>query len=185
MINNIFLTGRIGVGKTTIIKKILKKLKPKIGGFTVYKEGEIFNWNAFYLIESSYLIDEKIVLNLSEENRFAYRKENYFKWLVNTKAFDEVGVRLLSPSNFVDIIIMDELGRFELNAYEFQKKVYSLLDSKIPVLGVIKDESNEFLDKIRNRTDVEIFKITEENRESQYEDVYNLVKNLISYQKSF
>jgi nucleoside-triphosphatase THEP1 len=51
---------------------------------------------------------------------------------------------------------MDELGRFELEAPLFLAAVTQALDSPVPVVGVLKAESNLFLDGIRARPDVKV-----------------------------
>ncbi len=51
-----------------------------------------------------------------------------------------------------DIVVLDELGRFELEVPEFTDAVKDALDALL-VVGVLKDESNWFLDGVRERTD--------------------------------
>jgi len=176
---NIFLTGSVGVGKSTIIRKVIKQLSLNVSGFSVDREGKKNDWNSFYLVEaSSYNNDEQS--KKSEFNRFAFRNDYSKNWEINIQVFDEIGVQLLTNIDYADVVIMDELGRFELSAYQFQKKVEEVLTSDKPVLGVIKDESNAFLDKIRNRKDVQIFRVTLENREEVYKKVLSLIKQILS-----
>jgi len=176
---NIFLIGSVGVGKSTIIRKVIKQLSLNVSGFSVAREGKKNNWNSFYLVEaSSFNIGEQS--KKSEYNRFALRKDYSKNWEINIQVFDEMGAQLLTSIDEADVVIMDELGRFELTAYKFQKKVEEVLSSDKPVLGVIKDESNLFLDRIRNRKDVQIFRVTLENREEVYKEVLNLIKQILS-----
>jgi len=51
---------------------------------------------------------------------------------------------------------MDELGRFELGSPAFLDVVREALASPIPVVGVLKAESNPFLDSIRARPDTAV-----------------------------
>jgi nucleoside-triphosphatase len=51
---------------------------------------------------------------------------------------------------------MDELGRFELGSPAFLAAVGEALDSSVPVVGVLKAESNPFLDSIRARPDTAV-----------------------------
>ncbi len=169
---NIFLEGFVGVGKSTIISKVIKQLSLNISGFSVAREGKKNNWNSFYLIDASSLSKDNQPRK-SEFNRFA-------NWEINIQVFDKLGVQLLTNIDDADVVIMDELGRFELTAFKFQKKVKEILNSNKPVLGVIKDESNAFLDDIRNRKDVQIFRVTLENREEVYKEVLCLIKQIIS-----
>ncbi|PNR87778.1 hypothetical protein X925_08800 [Petrotoga sp. 9T1HF07.CasAA.8.2] len=177
--NNIFLTGSIGIGKSTIIRKVINQLSLHVCGFSVDREGKKNNWNAFYLVEAS-SFNNGDRSKKSKYNRFAFRNDYSTNWEINIQVFNEIGVKLLTNIDNADIVIMDELGRFELTAYQFQQKVYEVLNSDKPVLGVIKDESNPFLDDIRNRKDVQIFRVTLENREEVYKEVLFLIKQIIT-----
>ena len=64
-----------------------------------------------------------------------------------------------------DLIIMDELGILEDDCALFKDAVIRCLDSDKNILGVIKNKSSEFLDGVRNRKDVQIFKLTDTNRD--------------------
>ena len=75
-------------------------------------------------------------------------------------------------------MLLDELGRFELQALEFQREVFSLLASEKIVIGVIKAESNPFLDELRRRDDLEIYELKEQNKEQRAEIFNKLLENL-------
>lgn len=82
-------------------------------------------------------------------------------------AFDIYGVNILKQclEQKLDVIVMDELGFFENNAFIFQSMVHDILDLPIPVIGVIKDASTAFLDSIRERSDVDVLRVTKRNRD--------------------
>jgi len=70
------------------------------------------------------------------------------------------------------------LGRFELEADQFQKEVFSLLDSEKIVIGVIKAESNPFLDEILGRDDLILYHLEEYNQEQRAKIYNKLLENL-------
>jgi nucleoside-triphosphatase len=78
---------------------------------------------------------------------------------------------------------MDELGRFELEADKFQKEVFSLLASEKNVIGVIKAEENPFLDKIRQRNDIEIYQLNEDDQEQRAVLLNKILENLKIYKQ--
>ena len=78
--------------------------------------------------------------------------------------FDGRGCALLAERD-CDVILMDELGRMELDAHAFRAAVLAVIHSGTPVLGVIKPEHNAFLDEVRAQNGVELFPLTIENRE--------------------
>jgi nucleoside-triphosphatase len=157
--NNVLLTGPPGVGKTTIIKKVINSITMKKGGF--YTE-EIRRDNkrvGFKIV--SFLGEEEVLAHINSRSRYRVGKYG-----VNVKAFEKVGIpAILDAISNKDLIIIDELGRMELYSEEFQKIVIRALDSEKPLLGVIQLHRNYFLDSIRERRDVKIIKVNEKNRD--------------------
>ena len=107
---------------------------------------------------------------------FAYRENTAAKFQVEADIFDNLGVELLKQPG--EIVVLDELGRFELQALEFQREVFSLLASEKIVIGVIKAESNPFLDELRRRDDLEIYELKEQNKEQRAEIFNKILENL-------
>lgn len=163
MEKNYFLTGKRQVGKSTLIKKAIHGLKLSPGGFMVQAVGARGDWRAFYLEDPKEVMDGQGPLYLPERC-FAYR-DTLDQWKIEPRVFDREGVHLLKKDLLTrDLVMMDELGRFEKDALIFQEKVHELLTSTKIVLGVLKDEKNPFLDSIRERKDVKILTVTWENQ---------------------
>jgi len=155
---NIFLTGKPGCGKTTIIKKIILELEIKTGGF--YTEE---------IRESGERVGFKVRSSEGEEGLLAHKniKSHYRvgKYGVLVNSFEVIGVSALENAvKNSELIIIDELGRMELFSKKFQSAVLKALDSTKPVLGVIQQKKNPFLDAIRKRDDVTVISVSEENR---------------------
>ncbi|RCW62204.1 MULTISPECIES: nucleoside-triphosphatase [Halanaerobium] len=113
---------------------------------------------------------------LRHQKIFAYREVTSDNFNIQTDVFNNLGFELLDQSG--EIVVMDELGRFELKAEKFQKKVFSLLDSEKIVIGVIKNESNPFLDRIRQRDDLKIYELTASNQEQRRKILVDILENL-------
>jgi nucleoside-triphosphatase len=227
MANNYLITGAKGVGKSTLLARLLQKLDLKTAGFAVRRinaendkpllfelrqaselkekgvEGltevaaadfsaaemvkedqkeakrcqetfEIFN-GAPETLKLSAGADDSLNL-LRYQKIFAYRENTAEKFRVQVEVFDNLGIELLNQNG--ELIVMDELGRFELEAEKFQKEVFSLLASEKIVIGVIKAESNPFLDKIRQRDDLKIYKLEEYNKQQWQEILNKILENL-------
>lgn len=158
MISNILLTGNIGVGKSTIVRNVLKVIDFKCGG---YIEEKSKNDN----IEEIKLIS---LIDNNEEGIIAIRDIITKEVIGNTEVFDTLGSECLEKSlKLSELIIMDEIGFLEARALLFRKAILDVLDSEKRVLGVIKDDycKNEFLESIRKRKDVMIIRINEKNRD--------------------
>lgn len=165
---NLFLTGKIGVGKSTILQEVLDKLNLSIGGY--FTEKIIQNSKKTFIVKSLY--DGRDEYIIGEVDRGSGTKNIY------KNSFSTGIVSILNKSlKNRDVIVLDELGFMENNIYEFTSKVYELLDSDKIILGVLKAFDCEFLNNIRLRDDVRVIEITKENRDFIIENVLNILKS--------
>mgnify|MGYP006301607383 CR=1 FL=1 len=180
MANNLFISGDINSGKTTIVKKIVKNLELEPAGFMVGREGENLNWSSFYLLPAEVYINnsESEIDKLKEKGLFAKRKNNG-KCNIKTDVFDNYGIQLLSNFKNKDTVIMDELGRFELEAEVFKDRVFEIIKSDFPLIAVIKNERNSFLNKVREILKVPPFYVNKDNREEIYYQAKNRVEKIL------
>ncbi len=65
------------------------------------------------------------------------------------RVFDTAGAALLENIPAGSLVLMDELGFLEKEAFLFQNRVLEVLDGPYRVLGVIKERSDPFLDRIK------------------------------------
>jgi len=156
--NNFFITGNRNIGKTFLVKRIIKHYnKIKIAGFFTRKEENglitFQAWDNFWLYDKG---PKMVIYNPVDGN-------------VHVNVFEELGIWTISHAvENADLVIFDELGRFEVKCRGFIRSVYGVLDSSVVVLGVIKAEKNIFLDNIRKRNDIELITLTLQNRDEYY-----------------
>lgn len=165
MHRHILICGPIGVGKSTLILRLLvdsgrpvsgyvtKSLKKRPDGYHeiyMFAPGDVDN--AVYLAECDSV----------------HRS-------VNTGVFETLGVELLSRVKPGDIILMDEIGFMEEAAPRFTERVLELLDGDITVIGAVKNShpDSAYLNAVRNHPNVDLYSITEENRD----ELLMLLKN--------
>ncbi|KMT22259.1 nucleoside-triphosphatase [Clostridium cylindrosporum] len=171
--NNIFLTGEIQVGKTTLLNKILEKINLSIGGFqvdrTIEQKGSSYI-KEFFIISLINGQDSFKIATIKSVNDVCDVK-------VFTDSFETVANTIINESlNSRNLIVLDELGTMENEATYFQESVFSVLNSPKLTLGVIKKKPGKFIDKIRKRNDVMLIEVTKENRDYLLDDILEIIE---------
>ena len=139
---HLFLTGRKGVGKSTLLRAVLEG--KRLGGFFTRRITGIF---------------ERPSIPPPPENLVCLCGER------RTDLFDRLGPAALADAADCDVIVMDELGPSEAAALEFQKAVLAALDGDKPVYGVLQQADSEFLGRVAAHPRVRVVTVTEENRD--------------------
>lgn len=151
-----FLTGAVQTGKSTAIRRFLCANSALFtGGFRTVSIPTAEGFDVF-IVPPEWTADDLTPEALV--GRRGARRET------RPEGFERCGCALLQRAGEFDLLLMDELGRMELEAHAFCAAVLDALHGDTPVLGVIKPEHNAFLDAVRAREDVELFPLTPENR---------------------
>lgn len=155
-----------GVGKSTLIRRLLEKNMREVGGF-VTKRLPIADENGFfpiYLYPASQKEDERHneAANLvgTCDSRSSIR---------HPEVFDTLGAQLIESAPEGGIILMDELGFLENDARAFQSAVLCALDGETPVLAAVKPKDTPFLRAVRGHENAELVFIDEQNRDALLE----------------
>lgn len=155
----ILLTGRPRSGKTTLIQDQLTKFPLPLGGFAVQRltwKGETWAFRLLDLSQEAYASHWETT---QEPEDIAICMASLGKWQGIAPVFDSKGRRALESCwGRKVLVVMDELGIFERNAAAFQSSVLETLDRDLPVLGVLKDKANPFLDKVRQHPAVTLLR---------------------------
>jgi nucleoside-triphosphatase len=168
----ILITGQPGVGKTTFILNVYKKLDLICGGFytkEIRKMGTRVGFDIFTL-------DGKTAPLASVNHKSAYRVSKYGVYVENV---DNVAVpAILEAVRTCDLVIIDEIGKMELFSEEFKKAVLTAFNSPKSVLASVKQVEDEFTKKLLSRPDVILFKLTFQNREQTIGEVIKLLEKI-------
>ena len=159
-IKNIFITGSIHIGKTTILNKVIDRVPNlKIGGFrTVPIYGD--NKKKGFIFESIKGTGKIFAhVDLNTENRFDVYQFDY-------EIFEQVGVSSLNKALAKsDLVLMDEIGMMEQQAAKFRQMIIKCLNSSKFVLGAFQQRASWFSELLKDRDDTEIFFVNELNRD--------------------
>lgn len=171
---NILITGKPGVGKTTVLKKIINSLEEygySIGGIICPEIKEDGIRVGFSIIDLA--SERKGILS-----HIKCMGPKVGKYKVNLKDLNEIGVSAIRNSlKESDYIMIDEIAPMELHSKGFQNVVEEALNCEKPLLAVIHRRSNHSLIlKIKNRKDVLILEVTFENRDLLPDEILDILK---------
>lgn len=154
---NIFLTGAVQCGKSTVIDRFLALTRLHPAGFrTSFGDTRDREDRSLFIFPAA-------TGPICDEAHTAVIFEGRTPRTV-PGVFDSLGVECLEMPG--DMVIMDELGRFEREELLFRQKVLEVLSSPRPVLGVLRTGMEiPWLEEIKARRDVTIVPVTTENRD--------------------
>jgi len=157
---NILLTGRPGIGKTTVVRRFVELHSAKrFSGFYTDELREQGRRTGFRIIT----LDGATGILAHQEAKSRFRVGKYG---VNVEEFETLVLpRLDVRIANLDLFIIDEIGKMECFSELFIASVRSLLDSPTPVLATVAQKGAGFISEVRSRSDVTLIQITTQNRE--------------------
>jgi nucleoside-triphosphatase len=153
------ITGKPGVGKTTLVQKIIKRMGSiNMAGFytsEIRSAGsrlgfELQGLNGGYRTLAHVEIDSR-----HRVGRYGVDKDGFEEFLAT--------LDLLNPD--VELIVIDEIGKMELFSYRFRSLVCDALSADKQVLATIPLKGDEFIREIKQRLDIKLLEVTHANRD--------------------
>ena len=165
------IVGARGVGKSTLIHRILKELNCPVSGFETKKEEQLEDPVRGCPI---YIYDAGKPHCRTSENLIGYHREA--DSVAITAAFDRYTPKLMVPVPANAVVELDEIGFLEAKSERFCQALLQLLDGSRPVIAAVKNRDTLFLNTIREHPNTRCFIITAENRDMLYEEVLEFMK---------
>jgi nucleoside-triphosphatase THEP1 len=174
MVTNFLITGKPGVGKTTLICSCMEQLKQlgyEVGGFytkEIKNKGHRIGFKVVDLNGSSgTLADLKAANNLPRVG----------KYRVHLKEFEQVGVTAVSRAiKSSEIIIVDEIGKMELFSAKFCRILQLALDSSKPLIGTLGQIAHPLVAEIDKRSDIKQATLFKDNRNQLFQEIISWAK---------
>lgn len=167
-ITNYFLTGQKGVGKSWLLKRLLRESGMEFCGFCTLPYEIGGNRKGFYF--------HSLAPVKGYENDAPVSVQQELNACIPVpEVFEGLGCACLRQLPG-PLVLMDELGRLEQRAAGFQEAVKEVLDSGRLVLGVLKKEPVPWLETVRNREDIEIFDLDSQSREETFQKLSAVLK---------
>ena len=163
----IFISGKPGVGKTTLLKNVsdvLKKSGVEFGGFITLEIREHGTRKGFEVID---IITGKREVFASID----FNESRVGKYGVNVKRFEEVAIPAVERGIKSGFLLIDEIGRMEMKSQWFNEKIRRILNSKIYLIATLH---RNYVKSFKNYG--EIYIITLDNRKFLFNKIIKMVK---------
>lgn len=154
---NILITGPPRCGKSTLIEKVVNRIeKPVTGFFTreIKEEGRRVGFSINTLDGREGILAHQ---NLKSQFRVG-------KYGVNLKDIDSVAVPSMIPTRKDEIVVVDEIGKMECFSVLFKKTLVRVLSLPNWIIGSIAQKGDLFIQRIKERDDVKVIRITAQNQ---------------------
>jgi len=153
------ITGKPGVGKTTLIQKIIKRMRSvNMAGFytaEIRSKGSRLGFELQGLNGGCRTLAHVEIDSQYRVGRYGVDIDGFEEFLTT--------VDLLNPH--LELIVIDEIGKMELFSNRFRTLVCDALNSDKQVLAGIPIKGNEFIQEIKQRVDIRLFEVTRDNRD--------------------
>ncbi len=156
--NNILITGPPRCGKSTLIEKLVQRLKGPITGFFTSE-----------IRENERRVGFSISTMDGREGVLAHRRIKgrirVGRYGVNLSDIDQIAVPSMMPSSADEWVVIDEIGKMECYSPLFRETLIHALDSDNRLIGSIALKGTPFIEGIKRRDDVRLVRVSEQNRD--------------------
>ena len=157
---NLLITGPPGIGKTTVLERVIACLPPAAATGFLTRELRTRGVRQGFVIET---LDRHTALLASVGFGTGPRVGRY---RVRVAALDAVAVPALAARPGVRLVVVDEIGKMECLSARFCETVRAALDSPVAVLGTVARQGGGFIAEVRRRRDVTLLEVTAANRDA-------------------
>lgn len=163
----LLLTGRPGVGKTTVIAQVVKALGAQAGGFYTQELRGPGGRKGFEIVTLDGKHATLAHVTIKSRNRVG-------RYGVDVQALDRVGVAAIRQAIAREqIIIIDEIGKMELFSGAFKAAVLEALASPCPVVATAMSKPHTWVNALKIMPQITLWQVTPENRNGLSAQVLN------------
>jgi len=172
MIKNLFITGKPGCGKTTLIKELCLPVMERAGGFFT----EEMNGNGLrqgFLLKT---LDGREGIFAKKGMKSAYK---FNKYGINIGVLEGLGAdSLIKAAKSKDLIVIDEIGSMEIISEVFRKALLECLNSEKKVLATVRYNAQPFTDEIKKMKNTSMLVLSRENYVDMKKQVRDWIERL-------
>ena len=163
----LLLTGRPGVGKTTVVKAVTEALGERAGGFYTEEIRGPGGRKGFRLVT---LDGQEVVM--AHVNLRGRGRPRVGRYGVDVGAIERVGVAALRQAmQKGQIVVVDEIGKMELFCGGFKEAVLLAVGGPYTVVATAMAKPNPWVDGLKAMPNVTTWEVTFGNRNGLAEQV--------------
>lgn len=167
---NLLITGPPRCGKSTLIEAAVSRIDQPFTGFFTREIREKGRRTGFKIVT----LDGREGVLAHEKIKGSVRVGKYG---VNLDDLDKIAVPAMIPSRPSEIVVIDEIGKMECLSSLFRETLLQTLDSQHRVFGSIALKGGPFIQGVKSRTDVQVFRVSEDNRDSLVDSLIDVLLN--------
>jgi len=156
----LLLTGRPGIGKTTVIKSVAESLGEQAGGFYTEEIHGPGGRKGFRLVTLGG--QEAIMAHVDLRSQ---GRPSVSRYGVDVQAIERVGVAALRRAmQKGQIVVVDEIGKMELFCGPFKDVVLQAVGGPHTVLATVMVKPNPWINSLEAMPNVTVWEVSVENR---------------------
>ena len=160
MARTLLITGRPGVGKTTVIHKLAASLGQRAGGFYTEEIRGPGGRKGFRLVTLPAGGREAVMAHVDIRSR-----NRVGRYGVDVAALDSAGVAAIRAAiQACDVIVVDEIGKMEMFSGEFRGAVLKAMSSDKIVVATVMQQNHDWVVALKGMPQVTVWQVTEKNR---------------------
>jgi nucleoside-triphosphatase len=152
----LLLTGRPGVGKTTIVRQVAEELPTKPAGFYTEEVREGGERRGFRAI--TFDGERSVIADIG------FGPPRVGRYGVDVEAIDRLAAKALRR-RAVAVYIVDEIGKMECLSRRFVEAMQDLLDSGRLVVATVGQRGAGFIAAVKRRPDAEVWEVKRATRD--------------------
>jgi nucleoside-triphosphatase len=170
----LLLTGRPGIGKTTVIKAVAELLGERAGGFYTEEIRGPGGRKGFRLVTLDG--QEAVMAHVKLRGRGRPRVSRYG---VDVKTIERVGVTAIRRAmQEGQVVVVDEIGKMELFCGPFKETILQAVSGPYTVVATVMAKPNLWVDALKTTISVTPWEVTAENRDRLAEQVVGWLTSL-------
>jgi nucleoside-triphosphatase len=154
----LLLTGKPGVGKTTLICKIAERAQHyRIKGFYTREIREHGRRQGFRLLTFDH--EQAVIAHVNFDQRYRVGKYG-----VDVARIDHYADIALNVVDDIDLYLIDEIGKMECLSERFVDSIQRLLHTGKPLIATVALKGGGLIDTIKHWPQSEVWEVTLANR---------------------